>query len=107
MPTATRVTRRCTLWATRWRRRARTIRPAAILKKLLPLPPNDTYARRAVRRLVEIAIETEIIGPSWRTSKRCPPSQPEETRGEIAYLGGRLRQLGGDAERRLHSSIVR
>ena len=66
------------------------------LKKLLPLPPSDTYARRAVRRLAEIAIDTEIIGPILEDLKAVPASQPEETRGEIAYLGGRLRQLGGD-----------
>jgi hypothetical protein len=67
------------------------------LKRLLPLSPNDTYARRAVRRLAEIAIDTENIAPILDDLRAVPTfGQPPETRGEIAYLNGRARQLAGD-----------
>jgi hypothetical protein len=69
------------------------------LKRLLPLSPGDTYARRAVRRLAEIAIDTEDIAPILEDLRAVPPTgQPPETRGEIAYLNGRARQLGGDPD---------
>jgi hypothetical protein len=69
------------------------------LKRLLTLSPNDTYARRAVRRLAEIAIDTENIAPILEDLKAVPTAgQPPETRGEIAYLNGRERQLSGDPD---------
>jgi hypothetical protein len=69
------------------------------LKRLLPLPPSDTYARRAVRRLAEIALDTEVIAPILEDLKAVPTAgQPEETRGEIAYLNGRARELAGDPD---------
>jgi len=68
------------------------------LRRLLPLSPSDTYARRAVRRLAEIALDTEVIAPILEDLKAVPAAgQPEETRGEIAYLNGRARELAGDA----------
>jgi hypothetical protein len=67
------------------------------LKRLLPLSPTDTYARRAVRRLAEIAIDTENIATILDDLRTVPTAnQPPETRGEIAYLNGRARQLAGD-----------
>jgi hypothetical protein len=69
------------------------------LKRLLPLSPTDTYARRAVRRLAEIALDTEIIAPILEDLKAVPAAgQPEETRGEIAYLNGRARELANDPD---------
>jgi tetratricopeptide (TPR) repeat protein len=69
------------------------------LKRLLPLPPSDTYARRAVRRLAEIALDTEVIAPILGDLKAVPAAgQPDETRGEIAYLNGRARELSGDSD---------
>ena len=69
------------------------------LKRLLPLSPADTYARRAVRRLAEIAIDTENIAPILEDLRAVPAAgQPPETRGEIAYLNGRARQLAGDPD---------
>ncbi len=68
------------------------------LRKLLPLSPSDTYARRAVRRLVEIALDTEVSAPILEDLKMVPAGQPEETRGEIAYLTGRARELAGDPD---------
>jgi chemotaxis protein histidine kinase CheA len=69
------------------------------LKRLLPLSPGDTYARRAVRRLAEIAIDTENIPPILDDLRAVPAAgQPPETRGEIAYLNGRAKQLAGDPD---------
>ena len=68
------------------------------LKRLLGLSPADTYARRAVRRLSEIALDTESIPPILEDLKAVPALQPEETKGEIAYLSGRARQLAGDPD---------
>jgi tetratricopeptide (TPR) repeat protein len=69
------------------------------LKRLLPLSPSDTYARRAVRRLAEIAIDTERIAPILEDLRAVPAATlPPETRGEIAYLNGRARQLAGDPD---------
>jgi len=69
------------------------------LKRLLPLSPSDTYARRAVRRLAEIAIDTENIAPILEDLRAVPAAgQPPETRGEIAYLNGRAKQLAGDPD---------
>ncbi|HMI83585.1 MAG TPA: hypothetical protein VK550_05790, partial [Polyangiaceae bacterium] len=69
------------------------------LKRLLPISPSDTYARRAVRRLAEIAIDTENIAPILEDLRAVPAAgQPPETRGEIAYLNGRARQLSGDPD---------
>jgi tetratricopeptide (TPR) repeat protein len=69
------------------------------LRRLLTLSPNDTYARRAVRRLVEIALDTDVNAPILEDLKSVPSAgQPEETRGEIAYLNGRSRQLAKDPD---------
>jgi hypothetical protein len=71
----------------------------AYLRRLLTLPPGDTYARRAVRRLVEIALDTDSIAPILADLKAVPAAgQPEETRGELAYLNGRALQRAGNVE---------
>jgi hypothetical protein len=57
-----------------------------------------TYAHRAARRLVEIAIETERYAAGLADLKDVPASAPEETRGEVAYLTGRAREASGDAD---------
>ncbi len=57
---------------------------------------NATYARRSVRRLVEIAMESDRLDDGLADVKDVPPTVPEETRGEIAYLGGRAKEAHGD-----------
>ena len=57
-----------------------------------------TYARRAVRRLVEIGIETERYDDAIDDVKLVPQSAPEETRGEIAYLRGRASEAKKDPD---------
>ena len=46
------------------------------LRRLLALSPNDTYARRAVRRLVEIAIDTDVSAPILEDLKAVPSCGP-------------------------------
>jgi tetratricopeptide (TPR) repeat protein len=57
-----------------------------------------TYARRAVRRLVEIGIETERYDDAMEDLKLVPQSAPEATRGEIAYLRGRQAEAKKDPD---------
>ena len=56
------------------------------------------YARRAVRRLVEIAIESDGLDAGVDDLRDVPPTAPEETRGEVMYLTGRQKEAAGDAE---------
>jgi len=57
-----------------------------------------TYARRAVRRLVEIGIETQRFQDAQDDLKLVPQSAPEETRGEISYLNGRAAEAKNDPD---------
>ena len=56
------------------------------------------YARRAVRRLVEIALETRNYQAGLRDLDVVPASAPAEIRGEVAYVTGKAKEAGGDAE---------
>ena len=55
-----------------------------------------TWARRAVRRLVDIAIESEEYGPATQDLAGVPSSAPAEVRGEIAYMTGRAQEAEGN-----------
>ncbi len=57
-----------------------------------------TYARRAVRRLVEVGIETERYDDAMDDLKLVPQSAPDATRGEIAYLRGRAAESKKDPD---------
>jgi hypothetical protein len=74
----------------------------AYFRKLLAQPGAwdkvATYARRAVRRLVEIGIETQHFQGAQDDLKDVPASAPEETRGEISYLNGRADEAKGDPD---------
>ena len=59
---------------------------------------NATYARRAVRRLVEIAQETQAYAAGMDDLKDVPPSAPEEARSEVWYLSGRAKEAASDPE---------
>ncbi len=58
---------------------------------------GGSYAARAVRRLVDIALETRRYDVVLADLKAVPASAPEEIRGEVSYLTGRARE-GGDAD---------
>ena len=56
------------------------------------------YARRAVRRIVEIALDTRAYDNGLKDLEAVPPSAPAEVRAEISYLRGRAKQAAGDAD---------
>jgi len=57
-----------------------------------------TFARRAVRRLVEIGLEAQDPQATLVDLAGVPATIPEETRGDIAYVTGRAREAVGDAD---------
>lgn len=56
------------------------------------------WARRAVRRLVDIALETEEYGAVAGDLQSVPATAPEEVRGEIAYMSGRAQEAAGNPQ---------
>ena len=56
------------------------------------------YARRAVKRLVEIAIESEHFEAGLDDMLLVPDAAPEESHGEAAYLTGRAMEAKGDPD---------
>jgi hypothetical protein len=56
------------------------------------------WARRAVRRLVDVALVTGEFDAVSRDLAGVPPSAPEEVRGELAYMSGRAQEAAGDPE---------
>ncbi len=56
------------------------------------------YARRAVRRIVEIALDTRAYDKGLADLESVPPNAPPEVRAEIAYLRGRAKQAAGDVD---------
>ncbi len=56
------------------------------------------YARRAVRRLVEIALDTHQYDKGLKDLEGVPSNAPAEVRAEISYLSGRSKQAAGDAD---------
>ena len=57
---------------------------------------GGTYARRAVKRLVEIAIESDRLAAGLDDVRDVPATVPEDTRGEISYMTGRAMEEAGD-----------
>ncbi len=56
------------------------------------------YARRAVRRIVEIALDTRAFESGLKDLEAVPANAPPEVRAEIAYVRGRAKQAAGDAD---------
>jgi hypothetical protein len=56
------------------------------------------YARRAVSRLVEIALEDNAYDKGLADLEGVPAQAPPEVRAEIAYLRGRAKQAAGDVD---------
>ncbi|MDF2697846.1 MAG: hypothetical protein K0S65_6229, partial [Labilithrix sp.] len=56
------------------------------------------YARRAVRRIVEIALDTHAYDKGLKDLEAVPANAPPEVRAEMAYLRGRTKQAAGDAD---------
>ena len=61
-------------------------------------PGGDLWARRAVTRLVDIAIEGQEYAAVGKDLASVPASAPEEVRGEIAYMTGRAQEAAGNPQ---------
>ncbi len=59
---------------------------------------RGTYARRAVKRLVEVALDSGKLEEGLRDLSALPPSLPDEIKGEKLYLQGRAREAANDPE---------
>ncbi len=59
---------------------------------------GGTWARRAVRRMVDIALESEEFAAVATDLQSVPVSAPEEVRGEIAYMNGRAQEAAGNPD---------
>ncbi len=58
----------------------------------------QVWARRAVRRLVDLALETEQYAVVANDLQSVPPTAPEEVRGEIAYMNGRAQEASASPD---------
>ena len=57
---------------------------------------GGTWARRSVRRLVDIALESQEYAAIASDLQIVPATAPDEVRGEIAYMNGRAAEAAGD-----------
>jgi hypothetical protein len=56
------------------------------------------YARRAVRRLVEVALESRAYAGGLRDLAAVPATAPAEIRGELAFLEGKAKEAAGEPD---------
>jgi hypothetical protein len=56
------------------------------------------YARRATKRLVEVALESGRLDDGVKDLEMVPSTAPEEIRGDVSYLTGRAKEAKGDAD---------
>jgi len=59
---------------------------------------DDTWARRAVRRLVDVALESGEFAAITGDLQSVPPTAPDEVRGDIAYMTGRAQEALGNPD---------
>jgi tetratricopeptide (TPR) repeat protein len=59
---------------------------------------TTVWARRAVRRLVDVALESREFPAVADDLKSVPPSAPEDVRSDIAYMAGRAQEAAGNPE---------
>jgi hypothetical protein len=64
---------------------------------------RGTWARRAVGRLVDVALESGEFSVVAKDVAGVPANAPEEVRGEIAYMNGRAKEAVGDRDGALAS----
>ncbi len=60
--------------------------------------PAHVWPRRAVRRLVEVALQTEGFAAIVGDLASVPASAPDDIRQEIAYIDGRAQEASGHPE---------
>jgi tetratricopeptide (TPR) repeat protein len=73
--------------------RAGAYQPArGYLGRLLAGDPKSTWYRRAARSLVDFGLESERPRPFLQDLSKVTASAPEELRGDVAYLAGRVHE---------------
>jgi hypothetical protein len=60
--------------------------------------PAHVWPRRAVRRLVEVALQSERFAAIVGDLASVPPTAPDDIREEIAYVNGRAQEAAGNPE---------
>ena len=60
--------------------------------------PAHVWPRRAVRRLVDIALQTESFAAIGGDLASVPPTAPADIREEIEYIGGRAQEASGNPQ---------
>jgi len=63
------------------------------LSQLLTGSPTDIWYRRAVHSLVDLALQSDQPELILNDLKAVGPAAPEEVRGDVAYLTGRVAEL--------------
>jgi len=63
------------------------------LTQLLSASPSDIWYRRAVHSLVDLALESDEPQLMLSDLKGVGPGAPDEVRGDVAYLTGRVAEL--------------
>jgi tetratricopeptide (TPR) repeat protein len=66
----------------------------------------SVWARRAVRRLVDVALESRQFAPVADDLKGVPANAPEDVRGEIAYMTGRAQEAAGNPDAALAAYLT-
>ena len=59
---------------------------------------ETVWSRRAVRRLVDVALESREFAAAADDLKDVPPTAPEEVRGELAFMTGRAQEAAGNPD---------
>ncbi len=65
------------------------------LTQLLSGPPSDIWYRRAVHSLVDLALESDEAALMLNDLKGVGPGAPDELKGDVAYLTGRVAEREG------------
>jgi tetratricopeptide (TPR) repeat protein len=63
----------------------------------------SVWGRRAVRRLVDVALESREFSDVADDLRSVPAGAPEEVRGEVAYMTGRAAEAAGNPDAALAS----
>jgi hypothetical protein len=71
------------------------------LIRLLDAPPTDGTYRRAVASLADLALESDRPEDFLPALDKVPATAPEEVRGDVGYVRGRLAEREGDSARAL------
>ncbi len=67
-------------------------------RPIAPGTSSGAWAQRAVRRLVDVGLETERWQQALADLQGVPPNAREQTQGEVLYLTGRAQEAAGNPD---------